>query len=96
MSFISINISSTKVKSVFEFCVCAPMDSLGQLLLGIGAELQQSHEHRRHIHVWLPDGEASTDQIDGCAADRAVGGKLGAGGLQQEEGQCLTCKRKRY
>lgn len=67
------------------------VDSLGQLLLGVGAELQQSHEYRRHVHVGLPHSEASANQIDGGAADGAVGGQLGAGGLQQQEGQCLTC-----
>lgn len=67
-------------------------NSLGQLLLCVGAQLQQTHEHRRHVHIWLPDGEASTNQIDGGAADGAVGGQLGAGGLQQQEGQGLTCK----
>lgn len=65
-------------------------DSLGQLLLGVGAQLQQSHEHRRHVHVRLPHGEAAADQVDGGAADGAVGGQLGAGRLQQQEGQRLT------
>lgn len=70
-----------------------PADSLGQLLLGVGTELQQSHEHGRHFHVRLPHGEASANQIDGGAADGAVGRQLRAGGLQQQEGQRLTCKR---
>lgn len=73
-------------------CVFATVDSLGQLLLGVSAELQQSHEHRRHVHVRLPHSEASANQIDGGAADGAVGRQLGAGGLQQQEGQRLTCK----
>lgn len=57
-------------------------DSLGKLLLCIGAELQQPHEDRRHIHVGLPHGKTSADQIDGGAADGAVGGQLGTGRLQ--------------
>ena len=69
------------------------MDSLGQLLVGVSTELQEPHEHRRHVHIRLPHGEASANQIDGGAADGAVGGQLGAGGLQQQEGQRLTCKR---
>lgn len=79
----------------FSECVCvfALLDSLGQLLLGVGAELQQPHEHRRHVHVRLPYSKASANQIDGGAADGAVGGQLGAGGLQQQEGQCFTFKK---
>lgn len=79
-------------------CLCVRafrrVDSLGQLLFGVSAQLQQSHEHCRHVHVRLPHGEASANQIDGGAADGAVGGQLGAGGLQQQEGQRLTCRRQ--
>lgn len=57
-------------------------DLLGQLLLGISAEFQQSHKHGRHVHVRLPHGEASADQIDGGATDCAVRWQLWAGGLQ--------------
>lgn len=70
---------SQKVFLITYVTVC--QDSLGQLLLCIGTELQQSHEHRWHVHVRLPDSEASANQIDGGAADGAVGRQLGAGGL---------------
>lgn len=70
----------------FRKCVC----SLGQLFLGVGAQLQQAHEHSRHVHIRLPHGETSANQIDGGAADGAVGGEFGARGLEEKERQRLT------
>lgn len=69
--------------------------SLGQLLLGVGAQLQQAHQHGRHVHVGLPHGEAAADQVDGGAADGAVGGQLRAGGLQEQERQRLAWEEER-
>ncbi len=69
--------------------------SLGQLLLGVGAELQQTHENRRHVHIRLPHREAAADQIDGCAPDGAVGWQLGAGRLEEEERQGFTWETER-
>lgn len=71
-------------------CVCVCVYSLSQLFLGVGAQLQQAHEHGRHVHVRLPHGETSANQINGCAADGAVGGEFGARGLEEEERQRLT------
>lgn len=73
-------------------CVCVA-DSLGQLLLCISTELQQSHEYRRHIHVRLPHSETSANQIDGGAADGAVRRQLGTGRLQQQESQRFAYKQ---
>lgn len=63
---------------------------LCELLLGVGAELQQPHEHGRHVHVGLPDGEAAADEVDGGPADGAVRREPRAGRLQQQEGQRLA------
>lgn len=68
------------------------MDLLGQLLLCVSTQLEQSHEHGRYVHVRLPHRESSPNQIDGSAPDGAVGRQLEAGRLQQQEGQCFTCK----
>lgn len=64
---------------------------LGQLPLGVGAELQQPHEHGRHVHVGFPDGEAAADEVDGGPADGAVRRQPRAGRLQQQERQRLAC-----
>lgn len=66
------------------------MYSLGQLFLCVCTQLQQAHEHRGHVHVRLPHGEAASNQVDGGAADGAVGGELWAGGLEEEERQSFT------
>lgn len=68
---------------------------LSELLLGVGAELQQTHEHGGDVHVGLPDGEAAADQVDGSPADGAVRGQLGARRLQQQERQRLACPAQR-
>lgn len=70
--------------------VSAEGHSPGQLLLSVGTQLQQAHEHRRHVHVGLPHREATANQINRCPTDGAVGGELLTGGLQQQERQSLT------
>lgn len=72
----------------------SPRHLLGQLLLGVGAELQQPHEHGRHVHVGLPDGEAAADEVDGGPAHRAVRRQLGAGRLQQQERERLAWRER--
>lgn len=67
---------------------------LGKLFLGVGAELQQAHQHSGDVHVGLPDGEAAADEVDGGPADGAVRGQLGAGRLQQQERQRLACVQR--
>lgn len=61
-NLISYN-SLTRIQEIclIQFYVRVPADSLGQLLLCIGAQLQKSHEHRWHVHIGLPNGEASTN-----------------------------------
>lgn len=71
-------------------CACTRAHSLGQLFLGVCTQLQQAHEHGRHVHVRLPHRKAPANQIDSCAADGAVGGEFGARGLEEEERQRLT------
>lgn len=68
---------------------------LSKLLLGVGAELQKTHEHGGDVHVGLPDGKAAADQVDGGSADGAVRGQLGARRLQQQERQRLACRAER-
>lgn len=75
--------------------VCACVFSLWELFLSIGAELQQTHENGRHVHIRLPHRKPSANQIDRCAADGAVGGQFGTGRLQEEKRQCFTWETER-
>lgn len=68
---------------------------LRKLFLRVSAELQKAHQHGRDIHVGLPDGKATADEVDGGSADGAVCGQLGAGRLQQQKRQRLACRAER-
>lgn len=68
---------------------------LCKLFLRISAELQEAHQHGGDVHVGLPDGKATADEVDGGSADGAVRRQLGAGRLQQQKRQRLACHAER-
>lgn len=69
----NVTLMTSPIYQLHHLSGCVSFDSLSQLLLCISTELQQSHEHCRHIHVGLPHSEATTNQIDGSAPNGAVG-----------------------
>lgn len=87
--------TDSNTHKTFRLYVRACVLSLWELFLSIGAELQQTHENGRHVHIRLPHRKPSANQIDRCAADGAVGGEFGTGRLQEEKRQCFTWERER-